>query len=106
MTIPFEGSANTASSINQMTIFQMVNTSIAHFLEKSRDLEPEISKEEAISSTAFAICEFMEVHQIKDNKHDQRKASLLEKIKNTEDYLGPLIDAMELEGNHHLDKPC
>lgn len=89
-----------------MNHFQMVNTSIAHFLEKSRDLEPEISKEEAISSTAFAICEFMEVHQIKDNKHDQRKASLLEKIKNTEDYLGPLIDAMELEGNHHLDKPC
>lgn len=81
----------------------MINANIAHTLTKSRDLPSEISKEEAIAATASVIAEFMEVHQAKD---DTKKGSLLQKIKDTENYLKPMMEMMKLEGNHHLARPC
>lgn len=86
--------------------FQIVETNFAHKLTKSRDLPAEISKEEAVQATASVISEFIEVHQTNDGSNDLQKKSLLQKIKTTEHYLQPLLDAMKLEGNHHLAKPC
>lgn len=83
----------------------MVETNAAHTFCEKRDLDAEISKDEAIKATASVITEFMEVHQVKDD-NKARKKSLLQKIKSTEDYLQPLLDAMKLEGNYNLRTPC
>ena len=42
--------------------FQMVGTHVAGILERSRDLTPEISREEATQKTASVITKFMEIH--------------------------------------------
>ena len=85
--------------------FQLVETNAAHMFCEKRDLAAEISKDEAIQATASVITEFMEVHQVNDD-NKERKESLLQKIKSTEAYVQPLLDAMKLEGNYNLRTPC
>jgi len=93
--------------IKGMNHFQLVDTNIIHTICQSRDLQPEISKEDAREATASVIVEFVETHsQVKDENHEERKESLLEKIKSAEEYLEPLLKAMRLEGSYNLVSPC
>ena len=94
--------------IKGMNHFQLVDTNIIHTLCQSRDLQPEISKEDATQSTACAIIDFVESHhtQVKDKNQKERRESLLEKIRLTEKYLEPLLQAMRLEGNYNIVTPC
>ena len=94
--------------IKGMNHFQLVDTNIVHKICQSRDLQPEISKEDATQSTACAIVDFVESHhtQVKDKNQKERRESLLEKIRLTEKYLEPLLQAMRLEGNYNIVTPC
>lgn len=90
--------------IQGMNHFQMAGTH-EHVLIR-RDIAPEISREESTRKTASTIINFMEVHRSEDGSTGQQKESLLRNIEDTEAYLRPLLEAMELEGNHHLATPC
>lgn len=73
------------------------------FMHKWRDLEAEISKDEAIHRVATTVAQFMACHREGDQKATRE---LLEKIETTYRYIEPLIEAMQLEGSYHLESPC
>jgi len=66
----------------------------------NNDLIPEISDEEAHSTYGQIISSFMDFRMGK-------KADILNNfIKQTEDILNPIIEALQFEGSYHLKPPC
>ena len=78
-------------------------------------MKPEITDAEAIQAVASTISDFMDYHSSAATKSQglttvsstqNPEKRLLQTIATTEEYITPLLKAMELEGSHHLATPC
>lgn len=87
-------------------------------METHRDLEPEITGQEAIRATAATIVSFLSCHNSPSSSRraqfgelDQavrlvHRQRLLESVDDTAAYLEPMLLAMRLEGYYHMKTPC
>ena len=70
------------------------------FMKKFRDLEAEISQSRASEIVGTTIAEFIDAEI-----SPQKAQSLLRRIDETQQYLRPMMEAMELEGSYHVHVP-
>lgn len=77
-----------------------------HFMKQGRDLEPEISDQQALYEVSSTIVEFLDYHTLNQDNPAMYdiQSSLASRVQSSGKHLKPILDAMKLEGrigNHH-----
>ena len=78
-------------------------TGNAPFMKTFRDLEADISPNQACFEVGSTIADFIDTHQQESSK--AKASSLLSRIEDTREFIAPILEAMELEGSYHIQEP-